>query len=799
MGITQAKFIEALNDYPFNNNPKEIIDILNVLIDDGSYKDFLDLVFIAISSTQLYGFLTYLTPEEQSKFFECDFFRANSYRGNKIDFYNKGQLSFLLELEQYSKVFFSAPTSFGKTGIIIEYILNNYNKLNNIVFVVPTNSLIEELFCKFLEYNVKLRMRFNVSIQPVLQEGKNILFLTPERFMLIEEENKLSNFDLIVMDETYKIVDSHNERVSDFINSRAVRFRKVADIIGACNKKVVFLSPFTYSLTDSMQRFLDKYDIKKINRRLEYVKREIVMLNNAKTVKRYFNDNKIRGYTKNTTLTEKSKFLLKKLKNEKNIVYVSNYSKAYGIIDEIDFSCKRDDIEKVRFDAFLNHLKENYAIEGEAKWKVIDALERGIGIYISPIPRYIKRELINLYEKGAINTLVVTTSFTEGVNTSASNLIFTSLVNGPTTNKLSDIDILNVAGRVGRFSSKSVGHVFCITDELYTRVNKLQMNQDVKLENYNYCHVKDRIDYEIEMIDEKYLSTGDKAKKSDIGKDIKRIGLDLSDLNISLNVSNSWKILLYKYFSGLSKEKLTSINQNIESIYLLEEGTRINALDYIFKDLQTAFNQYKTEGFPQEKYEIHPFDNTKEFIWGRLYKIYLAGSIKKVISSNINFITTKYNTVIKNSNYTRKSDVENIFEKENLKWLLRYYDTNLNVNFNAFYSETFKFISNIVQYKIPFYLSFYVSIFKLFISKNDISIPSDKGFDIKELINIFEEGNFEKEYKCLVDYGLPMMLLEKLSINKITLKSLKNKTFNNKVIDEYENIIISDAMKYIGN
>ena len=54
-------------------------------------------------------------------------------------------------------------------------------------------------------------------------------------------------------------------------------------------------------------------------------------------------------------------------------------------------------------------------------------------------------------------------------------------------------------------------------------------------------------------------------------------------------------------------------------------------------------------------------------------------------------------------------------QKENLTWVMDYYNNDLTLDINAFYSETFKFVSNIIQYKIPFYLSFFVSILKLFI------------------------------------------------------------------------------------
>ena len=118
--------------------------------------------------------------------------------------------------------------------------------------------------------------------------GRNILFLTPERFMIVAESRMINDFDLIVMDETYKIVDAHNTTISDFVNRRALRFRKVADIIAKANSKVVFLSPFTYSLTKSMDDFLTKHNIKKIDRQLEYVNRQTVRLDSSDDVENFF-------------------------------------------------------------------------------------------------------------------------------------------------------------------------------------------------------------------------------------------------------------------------------------------------------------------------------------------------------------------------------------------------------------------------------------------------------------------------------------------------------------------------------
>lgn len=166
----------------------------------------------------------------------------------------------LLELEKHQKIFLSAPTSFGKTSLLLEFIIQHHKSLANVLIIVPTNSLLEELYIKLIDNNRAFEMNYCISTQPYFRQGlRNFLIVTPERFLLLYEGCDLSSFDIIIMDETYKIVDSKNEHISDFIEARSVRFRKVADMIGQTNNRLILLSPFTYELTDSMGRYLTRH------------------------------------------------------------------------------------------------------------------------------------------------------------------------------------------------------------------------------------------------------------------------------------------------------------------------------------------------------------------------------------------------------------------------------------------------------------------------------------------------------------------------------------------------------------
>ena len=103
--INRIDLILLINECVLDNTIEPIVDIINQLLDnEKTKKENLDLIFMCIATTQMYGFLSYLDKEKQLMFFSCDYFRPNSYRGVAIPFYNSGQLSFLYELEKNKKV-----------------------------------------------------------------------------------------------------------------------------------------------------------------------------------------------------------------------------------------------------------------------------------------------------------------------------------------------------------------------------------------------------------------------------------------------------------------------------------------------------------------------------------------------------------------------------------------------------------------------------------------------------------------------------------------------------------------------
>ena len=248
-----------------------------------------------------------------------------------------------------------------------------------------------------------------------------------------------------------------------------------------------------------------------------------------------------------------------------------------------------------------------------------------------------------------------------------------------------------------------------------------------------------------------------------------------------------------------------SFDSNYEStgpdILEAQPKARIESLNYIFHILKAAFEAANIDGFECEPYEIRAFDSQNNFIWGRLYRVYCSGKIANVISSNRKYITGRYEDFIKEHNLTRikeKRVMQQYFNEEKLGWILRYYKSDLTPNIDAFYSETFKFISSIIQYKIPFYTSFFVSILKLFLQKNALDASLDLScLDAKKITLLFEDGSVYDDYSKLIDYGVSNDLVMKLHDGHITIAELQEERYDKSIFDEYEQLMLSDFLSIL--
>ena len=97
-----------------------------------------------------------------------------------------------------------------------------------------------------------------------------------------------------------------------------------------------------------------------------------------------------------------------------------------------------------------------------------------------------------------------------------------------------------------------------------------------------------------------------------------------------------------------------------------------------------------------------------------------------------------------------------------------------------------------MEYKIPFYLTFYLSIFNLFLKKEYDEVIDENRMNEKDIMLLFEEGVLSLEYKKLTGFGIPMITINKIKKCNIELPQLQKEYMNMNELDSYEKMMLYD-------
>lgn len=353
---------------------------------------------------------------------------------------------------------FSGPTSFGKSFIMdafIQYIITERNGIDNIVILVPTRALINQVTTRLKK--IITHKNYKVLAHPVVPEIyknrmlKYIFVFTPERLIAYLSEKKNPTIQYMFVDEAHKIIAEKDSRSPLYYHAILLAERKSINLYFASPNipnADVFLKLFEKSIDEQMiikespvaqNRFFIDY-IEGVGRMFTETGEDIV-----------FNDlgKKENGYV--------SKLLQKLGGNCKNIVYCNT------ITDTIDFalrfSKKLPEQQDQRIDALIELIK----VYVHKEYFLIDCLKKGVAFHFGRLPQRIRERIEKLFEEKVINYMFCTSTLLEGVNLPAKNIFIFSNAIG--NSKFSDIDFWNLAGRAGRLSKELSGNIICVRIE----------------------------------------------------------------------------------------------------------------------------------------------------------------------------------------------------------------------------------------------------------------------------------------------------------------------------------------------
>ena len=349
------------------------------------------------------------------------------------------QLHFLSLIRENRAVILSAPTSFGKTFCIFEYI-GRY-KPKNVVLIVPTLALVDEylkkIIKKYKDVFIQYKVHTNISEEKIYNfEINNIFILTHDRVVQETYYGKIEKIDFLVIDEVYKLeTDTNNDRV--LVLNMAYHY------LAQKAKKYVLLAPFIKNIIDIEE--LEKNPV-------FYSSNYSPVVNDVKVIE---------------ILNEKDRFkessrILKSLnQEEKTLIYFPTVNLLNKYIKEVISLEPKLDFINNEIQFFINWAKE----EIHEDWSLITALERGYLIHNGQIPIGTRLLQLDYFETSDVyNRLLCTSTLLEGVNTTAKNIIITKpsrMSNKPGDN-FTAFDFYNLVGRTGRLYNHYIGNAFYV-------------------------------------------------------------------------------------------------------------------------------------------------------------------------------------------------------------------------------------------------------------------------------------------------------------------------------------------------
>ena len=555
--------------------------------------------------------------------------------------------------------------------------------------------------------------------------------MPPERYIsFLEKHNTEIKFDFVFIDEIYKIDNEFEIDEEMKENERDVAYRLATFFATKDEDNDILLAgPYLIIKNPSFRDFLK--DRKIIH--LDYNKYEIVNKHIFVGKGRFFVSDKgvsvsKSGTTKLNKILNLTETLLKKKENL--IIYCSNRGKNGGVEFYASKLLKMPFLKEINnesFNIFLEHIKNRFSPE----WIVYKSLCKGIGIHHGLIPKYIQKEIIRFFNLGFLKILISTTTITEGVNTSAKNLIVTS--NSKGSKDLKVFDAKNIAGRAGRLNYHYSGNIF----EICNGFKDLVLNDTENINHKNYEKNLDKSEIDVFITKDDFLTSKDKVLKETILHEQEKRKIPDDVINQYKVINRLDKIKLYDIMVNFTCEEFLLLAQTMNSFKSLNK----DGFQLIFNSLLPIINNKELNGMIEKKDKNGKYSIVIHY----LSSFYSAG-LKGVIAFKLN-----------------KND----------------YDTAVN--------QSTKFVFNILKYQIVKYLGVFNIFYKYLTSKNNNKkLEEINGLD--RIIRYFEYNAFSDKARIISDYGVPERLVryyDQLEIENEDAKRIKN-SFDDYEIQLYE-------------
>ena len=665
---------------------------------------------------------------------------------NKIHRYQKEVLN-KFAVGGENRFVLTASTSFGKTHLVYEVIKKM--KYKNVVLIFPTIALIVENLEKIYSNDQSNWRDYKVhtlSSAEYNPNEHNLFVFTPERFLsFIDKVKSNHNFDFIFIDEIYKIDNEYIIDEETKENERDLAYRLAVEYATLKAKDVLFAGPYVEfddnsESRDSFKDFIVEKKLTTLNfNRYEIVEKDVLDV----TEKRSYDVGSLKFEIRSKDKKKKLQTIIQSVLNlnENIIVYNDTVSGVEAVAKNIVELKLVGHGKNKEIEDFLEHLKSKFGED----WILIKGLQNFVGIHHGAVPKYIQKEIVTLFNKEVLKVLVSTTTITEGVNTTAKNVLVYSDKKGKKV--LKTFDAKNIAGRAGRFMHHYKGRVLTFDNKFMQILDAEQPK--IRHKNYDLTSPKDDID--LDITNDIYLSPSDLSRRNKNDK-------EQSDRNIPDEIMD-----LYKVVSKPSKIKVFDVIDKFTDyeINLIEDFITGFRKRYVNLDgLQLIINTIA---------DIVTNEELKRCI---VNKPRTGDNVDTTIES-------KYSILV----FLLRNYVYNGF-----MGLVKYYVENKDYEIDVAIRKTAKSIYNLIKYQVVKYFGVFNVMYKYCKStRENVKFDDVEGID-NFLAKLEYNATTEKGIKAS-DLGVPFALVEYYEDNESKSKKENFDKYESRIFDRVDPII----------
>lgn len=355
-----------------------------------------------------------------------------------------------------------APTSAGKTHIILTYLVNRVIKSDGAfaVIIVPTRALISEVSSKIYEIAKEIDSENELEICTIPKDerfsSKTIFVMTQERLYELIQRGDL-NFDYLFIDEAHNIADK----------DRGVLLHLTLEKILDDSSPQIIISMPSESYQNIFSTIFNNIEFhKEITRHSPVAKILISVKLKGKNIEleRYNIEEKV-IIPKNFTGRKIADIVLRLGKGQSNIIYRNQTDHCEdtakdiaSLIDSYDASPALEEAA----DYIEQFIHKDYTLASD--------LRKGVAFHYGPLPSSVRVMVENLVKAGDIKFIACTSTLAEGINLPAKNLFLMNPIRpimAQQPERLEDVKINNITGRAGRMVEHFSGNVFLVEHDTW--------------------------------------------------------------------------------------------------------------------------------------------------------------------------------------------------------------------------------------------------------------------------------------------------------------------------------------------